>query len=114
MVAKVVLFALLGFLLISTLSSAHADQWYVDASVAESGDGTSWNTAFKEIQEGINAASDADTVIVAQGSYFQNIQLKGKNITLRSTDPLDPDVVANTVTGGDHGGETWKCLFFRK
>ena len=44
---------------------------YVDKSVASSGDGTSWATAFKTIQEGCDAASssEVDTVLVAPGEY---------------------------------------------
>ena len=37
--------------------AASPNDWYVDASVSESGDGTSWETAFKTIQEGVNAAT---------------------------------------------------------
>jgi len=48
---------------------ASGETRYVDGSVSESGDGTSWETAFKTIQEGVDAASDADSVIVADGEY---------------------------------------------
>jgi hypothetical protein len=75
--------------------------WYVDGSVSASGDGTTWATAFKKIQEGIDAASDGDTVIVAQGTYVENIRFEAKNIALQSTDPLDPSVVANTIIDGN-------------
>ncbi len=74
---------------------------YVDGSVSASGDGTSWETPFKRIQEGIDASSDGDTVLVAEGIYVENIRLLGKNICLRSTDPLTPDVVANTIIDGN-------------
>jgi len=78
--------------------------WYVDGSVAESGDGTTWGTAFQKIQEGIDAASHGDTVIVAEGIYEQNIEFKGKNIVLRSSDPTNPTVVENTVIDGNQAG----------
>lgn len=82
---------------------------YVDGSVPSSGDGTTWATAFKSIQEGIDAASDGDTVIVAEGTYL-DIQFHGKNITLRSTDPVDPNVVAKTIIDGNW---SWCAVTFR-
>ncbi len=83
---------------------AGATTWYVDASVPQSGDGTTWESAFKKVQEGIIAASNGDTVIVAEGTYVENIQFNGKNIILTSTDPLDPSVIANTVIDGNGSG----------
>lgn len=78
--------------------------WHVDDSVSSSGDGKTWATAFKIIREGVDASSDGDTVIVAEGTYYENIHFNGKNIVLTGTDPLDPETVANTVIDGNHAG----------
>ena len=87
-----------------TMAQASGATWHVDDSVTSSGDGTSWATAFKRIQEGIDASTEDDTVIVAQGAYLENIHFGGKNIILMSTDPLDPAVVANTIIDGNQVG----------
>jgi len=80
------------------------ETWYVDGLVSTSGNGESWATAFQTIQEGIDAASDGHTVIVAKETYVENIHFDGKNITLTSTDPLRSSVVYNTtIDGGEVG-----------
>ncbi len=79
--------------------------WYVDGSVTESGGGTSWETAFKTIREGIQAASDTEVVMVAQGIYLENIRFDGKNIVLRSANPLDPGPLAKTVIDAEGRSE---------
>ena len=63
--------------------------WYVDASVVSSGDGTTLGTAFKTITEGAAAAVAGDTVIVSGGTYNEQITLPrsgefGNPITFRS------------------------------
>lgn len=44
--------------------------WYVDASVSSSGDGTSLATAFKTLQEGLSALQDGQTLLVKAGTYY--------------------------------------------
>jgi hypothetical protein len=39
-------------------------------------------------------------VIVAQGTYVENVRLKGKNIIVRNTDPSDPEAVKGTIIDG--------------
>lgn len=85
-------------------SPGHAISWYVDGSVAKSGNGRTWGATFKTIQEEIDAAYDGDAVVVAKGNYLENIRFNGKNIALRSTDPLDPAVVAATIINGGGKG----------
>ncbi len=52
------------------------------------------------IQSGIDAAKEGDTIIVEPGEYFENIYIEGKNITLRSSEPTNPEVVAATIIDG--------------
>jgi len=56
---------------------------------------------FFTIQNAIDNTLEGGTVIVAEGTYTgsgnYNIDFRGKAITVRSTDPNDPDVVANTI-----------------
>jgi len=44
---------------------------------------------FTAIQQAIHAAVEGDEIIVHPGTYYENIEFKGKNIVLRSTDPED-------------------------
>ncbi len=49
------------------------------------------------IQAAIDASRDGDIVVVGRGTYREIIDFKGKNITVRSTDPNDPATVAATI-----------------
>ncbi len=55
---------------------------------------------FNNIQAAINDANEEDTIIVAEGRYYENIHFGGKDIVLRSTDPTDSSVVEKTVIDG--------------
>ena len=56
---------------------------------------------YPNIQAAINDCNDGDTVIIAPGTHTglgnRDIDFKGKPITVRSTDPNDPQIVAATV-----------------
>lgn len=71
--------------------AAHAANIYVPADHAT-------------IQAAIDAAVDGDSVVVAEGTYVERIDFSGKAITVRSTNPQDPDVVGATVIDGNQLG----------
>jgi parallel beta-helix repeat protein len=52
------------------------------------------------IQHAIVSASAGDKIVVDEGVYHEDIDLKGKNLTVSSTAPNDPAVVAATVIDG--------------
>ncbi|MCA9293199.1 MAG: hypothetical protein KDA20_05240 [Phycisphaerales bacterium] len=64
---------------------------------------------FVTIQAAVNAAGDGDEIIVSPGTYSERINLLGKAITLRSTDPNDPAVVAATIIDGQGLGTVVTC-----
>lgn len=62
---------------------------------------------YATIQEAINAAIDGVTIEVDQGTYTENLTID-KSITLKSTDPDTPSVVASTIiNGGGSDGVLW-------
>ena len=59
---------------------------------------------YQTIQAAIDAASDGAVIVVAPGVYYERIDFLGKNITIRSTKPEDPEVVAATIIDGRRRG----------
>ena len=59
------------------------------------------------IQAGINAATDGDTVLVAENTYYENIRFMGKAITVASEYILDSDSshIVNTIIDGSQAAD---------
>lgn len=76
--------------------AAEAATYYVDAAAA-GGDGTSWATAFRTVQAGLNAAHSGDAVEVAGGTYAENLTTKRAGVT-----------VAGSTASGRNGPVTVK------
>jgi predicted outer membrane repeat protein len=64
---------------------------------------------YPTIQEAINAAENGDEVVLAEGEYFENINLDGKAITVRSTDPTNGATVARTIINGNGVASVVTC-----
>ncbi|MHC4497950.1 MAG: RCC1 domain-containing protein, partial [Planctomycetota bacterium] len=61
--------------------------------------GSEW---YFTIAEALGEASDGDTLVAYPGIYYESVYLS-KNVTLRSLDPNDPEIVAATVIDGSEG-----------
>jgi len=79
---------------------------YLISLSADNGGIENLNTGktYSSIQFAINEASEGDEIVIDQGLYQENILFKGKNLTLRSQDPDDPNVVEATVIEGSQQG----------
>lgn len=54
-------------------------------------------TRFARIQEELDTAGSGDEILVGPGWYYENLCFSNKALTLRSHDPDDSQVIANTV-----------------
>ncbi|MDD5328188.1 MAG: hypothetical protein PHY02_10320 [Phycisphaerae bacterium] len=102
------IFCAVLFVLCGRLPS-HAAIIYVDVNGPnEPGTGTFYDP-FRSIQNAIDAANSSDTIEIRPGIYTAdpnnyNLDPNGKSITIRSTEPNNPDVVANTIIDPNRAG----------
>ncbi len=106
--------ALLGVLFVVSAASISnaADIIYVDVNGPNDPGTGSYEDPFRRIQDAIDSADNNDTVIIAEGVYTgdpnnRDLHLDGKTITVRSTDPNDPNVVANTIIDPNGAGRVF-------
>ncbi|MBK7174987.1 MAG: hypothetical protein IPH84_17575 [Bacteroidales bacterium] len=61
---------------------------------------------YNSIQEGIIASVDGDIVLVEPGTYYENLNLYGKNIILCSNyfTTGNPGFISNTIIDGSNSG----------
>ena len=53
------------------------------------------------IQQALFFSRSGETIVLSEGTYYENIHIGGRNIILAGTEPNNPGVVAATVVNGD-------------
>ncbi len=110
------------FLFIAPFSRA-SSIFYVDVcGPNDPGTGT-FSDPFQRIQDAIDFANSGDVIEIRPGIYTAdsnnyNLDPKGKSISIRSTDPNDPEIVVNTIIDPNgagrgfhiHNGEDANCV----
>jgi len=81
-------------------ATAGAATWHVDDDTCPAAGDGSAATPFCSIQAGIDAATDADEVLVEPGTYGEMINLSGKAITVRSSAGPAATIIDATGLGG--------------
>jgi hypothetical protein len=89
-------------------SSVYADPIRIKSGnvAAQAIENVNTGRKYNSIQHAIDNAGAGEEIVVGPGiyQYFEDINFKGKALTLRSTDPNDPFVVAATVINGTGHG----------
>ncbi|MBT6938763.1 MAG: DUF1565 domain-containing protein, partial [Candidatus Marinimicrobia bacterium] len=75
--------------------------WYVSTSGSDDNDGSE-DDPFAKIQTAIDSSSNGDTVLVAAGTYTENINYNGKNIVVGSLymTTSDTSYISSTIIDG--------------
>jgi parallel beta-helix repeat protein len=61
-------------------------------------------TQYRCIRHAVQDANEGDTLVVAPGVYRETVSFGGKALSIESTNPLDPAIVATTVIEGTTEG----------
>ncbi len=64
---------------------------------------------YATVQQAVDDADPGDEILLQPGTYYENVNLTGKSLSIRSTAPDDPMVVAATVIDGEGHGAALDC-----
>ena len=62
--------------------------------------------AYSSIQSAVNAAADQDTILIYPGTYYENIEIIGRNLSIGSLEftTADSTYIAQTVIDANQSG----------
>jgi len=104
---RVIMFSLVCVLMFSAQPAFSAGPWYVGVNSPSDGPGTSWDTAFHTIQQGVDAAASGETVYATNGTYYLTDTVTvGSGITVTSVNGRD-----FTIIDGQYPSYTNRCLY---
>ncbi len=80
--------------------------WHVATTGSDANGDGSENNPFATIQTGIDSASDGNIVLIAAGTYIENINYNGKNIVVGSLflNTSDTSYISSTIIDGNQSG----------
>jgi hypothetical protein len=93
--------------------NAVSGPWYVSSTTGDdskTGRGE-WANAFRNIQTAIDSASSGDTILVREGTYYGQLDLKGKNIDVHSCKEGNDSQLAPEITIIDANQDGTAVLF---
>ena len=83
---------------------------HVDKSGSDSNSGMSRSDAFATIQRAVDMAWDGDTILVWPGTYREDVDLKGRAITLQSADEAAVVTASTDYAFSFYTGENANCV----
>ena len=100
---------LLALACLAGIAHGQTTSYVDDNNCPAPGSGTQGDP-FCSIQDAIDAAAPSgDDIEVQPGTNNETINFNGKAVTVRSTDPLDPAVVAATIIDAQGAGTAVTC-----
>jgi len=81
-----------------------SSDWYVDGSRSRSGNGTSWQSAFRTVTEGIKSAKPGNTIHIAPWHYYESFYVYQESVTLTGQGGK-PAIASNLYTDSNQTSE---------
>ena len=80
--------------------------WHISTTGSDITGNGSGQFPYATIQHGIDVSSNADTVLVQPGTYYENVNYNGKNITVASlySTTQEPNYISSTIIDGNNSG----------